>query len=109
MDRMKTFLTYALLIVGFYIVSVLLENGLLLAMYSRISGEFNGYYAPTNSQFGIGDASAKACNVNGYLRFDLLNTTGKFVDECYVKIDLYNHQKLLADTEYIKVRGLQPR
>lgn len=106
MDRMKTFLVYVLLIIGFFAVSVLLENGLLLAMYSRISGEFDGSYQ--NSQFSIKDASGKACNVNGYLNFELINTTGNFVDKCYLKVDLYNQQNLLADTEYIEIRGMQP-
>lgn len=107
MDRMKTFLIYVLLIVGFFIVSVLLENGLLIAMYSQISGEFDGYYSATNSEFSMDNVSAKACNVNGYLNFDWINTTGKFVDRCYVKIELYNERDLLADTEYIEVRGMQ--
>ena len=108
MDRMKTFLTYALLIIGFFAISLLLENGLLMAMYSRIYGNFDGFYAKTNSNFSIANASAKACNVNGYLNFDIKNTTGSFIDKCYVKIDLYNEQDLLADTEYIPMKGLQP-
>lgn len=105
---MKTFLTYILLIIGFFAISILLENGLLMAMYSRMMGQFDGYYATTNSEFSIDNARAKACNVNGYLSFDLINTTGKFVDTCYVKIDLYNQQDLLADTEYIETKGMQP-
>lgn len=109
MNRMKTFLIYVLLIIGFFAVSVILENGLLMAMYSHISGEFDGYYQTTNSRFSIQNTSATACNVNGYLNFDLINTTGTFVDQCYLKIDLYNEQKLLADTEYIKVVGMQER
>ncbi len=107
MNRMKTFLTYALLIIGFFAVSLVLENGLLMAMYAPISGEFDGYYAGTNSRFNIKNASATACNVNGYLSFDLINTTGEFVNQCYLKVDLYNEQKLLADTEYIKIVGMQ--
>ena len=107
MERMKTFLTYALMIIGFIVISMVLENGLLMAMYSEIPGEFYGYYAPTNSRFRIDHSSAKACNVNGYLKFDLINSTGSFVDQCYLKIDLYNGRDLLAHTEYIEVRGMQ--
>lgn len=106
---MKTFLIYVLLIIGFFAVSIVLENGFLLAMYTSISGEFDTYYAKTNSQFNVKNASATACNVNGYLSFDLINTTGNFVDECYLKVNLYNERQLLADTEYIKVVGMQPR
>lgn len=109
MDRMKTFLTYVLLIIGFFAISVLLENGLLMAMYTPISGEFDGYYQATDSRFSIKNTLATACNVNGYLNFDLINTTGSFIDQCYLKIDLYNEQKLLADTEYIRMVGMQAR
>lgn len=108
MNRMKTFFTYVLLIIGFFAVSMILENGLLMAMYANISGEFDGYYAPTRSEFSIQNAKAKACNVNGYMSFDLINTTGNFIDTCFMKIDLYNEQNLLADTEYVELKGLQP-
>ena len=72
MDRMKTFLIYALLIVGFFALSILLENGLLLAMYSKINGEFDGYYNRTGNYFTMENMSAKACNVNGYIENFLL-------------------------------------
>lgn len=107
MERMKTFLIYVLLMIGFFVVSLLLENGLLLAMYSPISGEFDGNYQEVSDSFSASDISGTACNVNGYLNFVLKNTSGKFVDRCYLKVELYNEQKLLADTEYIEVLGMQ--
>lgn len=106
MDRMKTFLTYVLLTIGFFILSVFLENKLLFAMYSNISGDLNSYYR--GNEFRINNINAKACNVNGYITFDLMNTTESFIDQCYLKIDLYNKQDLLADTEYIAILGMQP-
>lgn len=107
MERMKKLLTYVLLIIGFFVVSLVLENGLLMAMYSNISGEINGYYSETNSKFLAKNVSAKACNVNGYIGFDLANTTGYDIDNCYLKIDLYNEQKLLADTEYLNISDMK--
>ena len=86
MDRMKTFLIYALLIVGFFALSILLENGLLLAMYSKINGEFDGYYNRTGNYFTMENMSAKACNVNGYMSFDLMNSTNVLINKCYLKI-----------------------
>ena len=105
---MKTFLTYVLLIIGFLIGSMFLEDALLKAMYTEIPGEFNGYYTPTNGRFRIENANAKACRINGYISLDLLNTTGTFIDQCYMKIDLFNAQDLLAHTEYIEIKGMQP-
>lgn len=107
MGRMKTFLTYVLLIIGFFIVSMLLENGLLLAMYKNISGKVDTYYEESNSNFSIKNISARACNVNGYMDFDLINTTGQKIDEAYLKVDLYNKQELLADTEYISILNME--
>ena len=108
MDRMKTFLTYALLIIGFFILSNILEDGLLLAMYSKISGTFDGYYEEINDSLSIKDTIAKACNINGYLNFDLINSTESYIDKAYMKVDLYNKQNLLADTEYIEILEMQP-
>lgn len=105
---MKTFLTYALIIIGFFIISVLLENGLVMSMYKGISGVTNGSYSGSNGRFTIENATANASSMTGYMKFDLKNTTGEFVDKCFVKVDLYNEQGLLADTEYIEVNGMQP-
>lgn len=108
MDRMKTFLIYVLLIVGFFALSMVLENGLLLAMYSSIHGEFDGYYTRTGNYFQLENMTTKASNVNGYMSFDLRNSTGVAVNQCYLKIELYNERDLLADTEYVEIRQMAP-
>ena len=107
MDRMKTFLTYVLLIIGFFILSLVLENGLLFAMYSKIDGELNGYYENTNSSMNFENISARACNINGYISFDLKNTTGSQVQNAYLKIDLYNELGQLSHTEYAKIDNME--
>jgi hypothetical protein len=108
MKRMKTFLTYVLLVIGFFALSIILENALLLSMYSKISGEFDGYYSKTNSKFGIHNVDSKSCSVNGYINFDLINSTGKYIENEYLKVELYNKQNLLADTEYFIISNMQP-
>lgn len=107
MDRLKTFFTYALLIVGFLVLSLILENGLLEDMYSAIAGNANGTYANTNSGFLVQVDESKASNVNGYLRFKIKNTTGHFIEKCYAKIDLYSKQNLLAATKYAEINDFQ--
>ena len=59
-------------------------------MYSKIPGEFDGYDVSSGKYFSVENASGKACNVNGYIQFDLYNTTGKYVEKCYAKVELYN-------------------
>lgn len=40
MKRMRTFLMYALVLVGFIFLSYVLENGLLMGMYDPIERKF---------------------------------------------------------------------
>ncbi len=99
MKRMRTFLIYALVIVGFMFLSYVLEDGLLLGMYDEIEGRTNtGAYAGMQ----ITELNAKACNVNGYMSFKLKNESKSTVN-CYAKIDLYSKQKLLAATKYVEI------
>lgn len=108
MKRMKTFLIYALILIGFFALSMVLENGFLMAMYKNIPGNFHGEYSDSNEPFLVENISVKASNVTGYINFDFINNTGKYIDKCYLKVDLYNSQNLLAATKYIEVVGMQP-
>lgn len=112
MDRMKTFFTYAILFVAFFAVSLFLENGLVSTMYSKLSGQMDMSYSDSNlnsnGNFSIENISARASNLNGYISFDLINTTGNYIEKCYLKIDLYNSRDLLASTKYVEILSLQP-
>ena len=107
MKRMKTFLIYALILIGFFAVSVLLENGLVMSMYKDIVGNFHGEFEDSDTPFGIENMSANASSVNGNLKFDLINNTGKYIDQGYIKVDLYNTQMQRAATKYIPISGMQ--
>lgn len=107
MKRMKTFLIYALIFIGFFAFSMFLENGLLNAMYKDISGSSNGAFEGTDDAFGIENVTANATNVNGNVQFDLVNNSGKSVDQGYIKLDLYNSQNQNAATKYIPIEGLE--
>ena len=48
MKRAKQLNTYALLLIGFMIISMILENGLIAAMYAPIQGLASGTYATTD-------------------------------------------------------------
>lgn len=107
MKRMKTFLIYALIFVGFFAYSMFLENGLLMAMYKDISGNSSGAFEGSDNAFGIENLSAQATNVNGNIQFDLVNNSGMPVEEGYLKVDLYNSQMQNAGTQYIPISGLK--
>lgn len=104
MARMKTFLMYALVLIGFIFLSYVLENGLIQGMYKPLTGDAsNGPY----SQMSINDVSGRASNVNGYLNFRIKNESNETVN-CYGKIDLFSKQNLLAATEYVEILDFKP-
>ena len=39
MARMKTFFTYLVLLIGFFLLSIFLENGLINNMYAKVDGK----------------------------------------------------------------------
>lgn len=98
MDRMKTFLLYALGIIGFMFLSYVLENGLIANMYKKMDGNVTG-----SSAIVIEDVSGRASNVNGYMNFKLTNISSLDDVNQYVKIDLYSKQGLHAVTKYIEI------
>ena len=103
MDRMKTFFTYFLVFVGFFVISNILENGLIYDMYEKINGEINN-----NLGIEVVNNESRATNVNGYMNLSVINNTDSSLKNRYMKLDLYNKQDLLALTEYIDLSGLNP-
>lgn len=102
MARMKTFFLYLFGIVGFFFLSLLLEDALIENMYVKMAGE-----TISSENIIIENASAKATNVNGYMQFRLLNNSNSMCDD-YVKIEIYSEQGVLAATKYIEITDLEP-
>lgn len=102
MARMKTFLLYFLGIVGFFFLSLLLEDALIENMYVKMTGEVS-----SSSSIIIDNDAGKASNVNGYMQFRVSNKSNTTCDD-YVKIDLYSKQGLLATTKYVEITDLKP-
>ena len=107
MKRMKTFLFYLLLLVGFFILSILLENGLLNAMYGNISGSVDGNLVSSadggSSNILVEVEEAKASNVNGSFKAKVTNTSGHDIDKCCAKIELLDSKGFCVATEYVDI------
>ena len=101
MDRMKTFFIYFLLFVGLFLVSNMLENGLIYDMYEKINGEINNNYG-----IEVINNDSRATNVNGFMNLSVINGVNSSLENRYLKLDLYNKQDLLALSEYIDLNGL---
>jgi hypothetical protein len=107
---MKTFLTYLILFVGFYIVSVILENGLLYIMYANITGtaEQTLITADQNSSdITVIIEEAKASNVSGHIKIKIKNTSGHYIEKCCAKVELFTKRNILATTKYIDVNNFK--
>jgi len=107
---MKTFFKYALLVVGFFILSLILENGYLNKMYVPMEGIIEG-----EMQMASGDSAsltvetleAKASNVSGTLKIKVTNTSGKFLEKCYAMIELINSQKQVASMKCVSLENFE--
>lgn len=104
MERMKTFFIYFLIVIGFFIVSCLIEILAFHAMYGSIID--NG--SIENGQGIVLEiAKIKATNVNGFIELNAVNKNNSDIKNKYIKVDLINKQDLIAATKYIKIADLK--
>lgn len=110
MDRMKTFFIYFLIFIGFFIMSNVLENGLIYDMYEKLSGEIINTASVNNRniELEIVDNDSRATNINGYMNLNIANNMESNIEKCYMKLELFNKQDLVAVTEYIELNDLTP-
>lgn len=109
MARMKTFFTYLVLLIGFFLLSIFLENGLINNMYAKVDGKVDSKLITDGgtSNITIAVEEAKASNVNGNLKIKITNTSGHFIEKCCARVDLYSRQNLLAATKYIELNNFE--
>ncbi len=109
MARMKTFFTYLVLLIGFFLLSIFLENGLINNMYAKVDGKVDSNLITDGgtSNITIAVEEAKASNVNGNLKIKITNTSGHFIEKCCARVDLYSRQNLLAATKYIELNNFE--
>ncbi len=109
MARMKTFFTYLVLLIGFFLLSIFLENGLINNMYAKVDGKVDSNLITDGgtSNITIAVEEAKASNVNGNLKIKITNTSEHFIEKCCARVDLYSRQNLLAATKYIELNNFE--
>jgi hypothetical protein len=103
---MTSFRNYFIWIIAFFVVSVILENALINDMYQPITGTANGNVTLTgqiNNDLEVTVQEAKATNMNGYLVINVKNTTGKYIEKCCAKIELFSDRGVLASTKYVDI------
>lgn len=108
MDIKKIF-SYIFILIAFYIISVLLENGLIDNMYAKINGITNNktYVKGIFTEIEMNVNESRATNVNGYIDLSIKNNMNSDLEKAYIQVDLYNERNLLAETEYIEIDNLE--
>lgn len=97
MDRMKTFLIYALCIAGFFMLSNILININLESTYKPIERKDDINEIVINQ--------AEATRVNGRIKGSIEN----IVVSKYIRIDLYSKRDILLGTKYIDILDLRSK
>ena len=109
MKRLKTFLTYLILIVAFFLLSKFLENGLLRNTYKDLTGKVIGDFSYNSQELYLDIVvnEAKATNVNGYVDLTITNKTNVDIEEAYLKVNLISKSQVLAITKYMDIQDLK--
>ena len=95
MDRMKTFLKYAIWIVLFFILSEFLINVSLNSSYKDMNRRDN------IEQVQITEAQSTL--VNGKVQGTIKNSEQDYLTEKYVRVDFYSKRDNMVGTKYITI------
>lgn len=102
MERMKTFFTYILIGILFFLYSNFMINLGMKAIYRTIP-------EGTITSENIKVTEAKATYVNGYIEGVYTNNLeNKLGNDEYIKIDIYSKRNILLTTKFIKLDELEP-
>ena len=100
MERLKTFLIYALLVIGFFILSEFLINVGLNSTYKPIERK------DEISQITI--YQAEATLVNGRIRGVVTNSQPDELNNKFIKIDFYSERDVFLGKKYVALEDIQP-
>lgn len=103
MSRMKKFLIYLLLIVGFYIFSDFASFAYIKTTYQDLN-KFT-IEAP-NPKVRIFES--KSTYINGYIKGTLLNNEEQMIENKYVKFEFFSERDIYLGKKYIKIDKLAP-
>lgn len=101
MSRMKTFLIYLLIFVGFYIISNFLISAYIKTSYYKIRS-----YDIDVTDITITIISAKASKDDGHIEGKISNSTNEDVMNKYMEVELFSDNNVSLGKEYVKIDAL---
>lgn len=106
MKRMQTFLTYALIIIGFYFFSNFLIDFGISSSYKDVEQD-KIKMEQSNNGFEIEVAKANSNRRQAYFTGTVKNNSDKVIEKQYVKVDSYFKGKLMQE-KYLAFENMQP-
>lgn len=106
MDRFKTFFTYALIVVLFWIFSVVASNLILKNSYKNVDKN-NIAIEKTNNGFEINIEKANANKMQSYFTGTVKNASNRVIDKQYIKIESFYKEKFMQE-KYLAFENMQP-
>lgn len=97
MDRLKTFLIYALCVIGFFIFSEVIINVGLNSSYKDMQAKGN------IEQVQI--TQAQSTLINGRIKGIIRNTNNEDLYGKYIKIDIYSERDVLLGSKYYEIKN----
>lgn len=106
MERMQTFLKYALWIILFYLFSNFAISTMLKTTYRNV-GSDNIHIEQSDNGFEMTVDRADSNRRQAYFTGTVKNTSDKVIDKQYVKVDSYYKGQLMQE-KYMAFEDLQP-
>ena len=106
MKRMQTFLTYALIIIGFYFFSNFLIDFGISSSYKDVEQD-KIKMEQSNNGFEIEVDKANSNRRQAYFTGTVKNNSDKVIEKQYVKVDSYYKGKLMQE-KYLAFENMQP-
>lgn len=106
MKRMQTFLTYALIIIGFYFFSNFLIDFGISSSYKDVEQD-KIKMEQSNNEFEIEVDKANSNRRQAYFTGTVKNNSDKVIEKQYVKVDSYFKGKLMQE-KYLAFENMQP-
>lgn len=99
MNRLKTFLKYAIMLVALYLLSNFL-------IFVGLNSSYNEIHAKTNGINQVEVQVAEATLVNGRVTGIIKNSPDNNLNGKYIRFDFYSPRDVLLGTKYIAVQSL---
>lgn len=99
MDRMKTFLIYVLIVVGFFIFSDFIINVGLNSTYKNMESK--------NSLEQVNIKQAEATSVNGRILGSINNSGTEDINGKFLKIDIFSERDVFLGSKYYDIQNIE--